>query len=184
MRYGFNVDEQLSHFLIIKLNYDDNCLAVHKETRSLNSAFLTTDTDNWCRYRDMLSKLLLTIFVVLVAFLVLRQRSKQQSDQSRRPKTEDRLLTKAAQKDELSQDLRIGAYLFLILTVGIGLTMYYFKWQDDRRVLTINLYRESQLQPISYEVYKYQLQDKSFVTTEGVSVTVASSERMEIEGLE
>jgi hypothetical protein len=36
---------------------------------------------------------------------------------------------------------------------------------------------------VTYLVYKYQLEDKSFVTVDGKTVTVASDERMEIEGL-
>ena len=45
-------------------------------------------------------------------------------------------------------------------------------------------HRDSQAAPVSYEVYKFQLQDRSFITLDGTSVTVASSERMEVLGLE
>ena len=90
----------------------------------------------------------------------------------------------ASRREELAADLRAGAYMFLFLMVGIGAALYYFDWQDDHTVLTVNLHRDNQTAPISYEVYKYQLQDRSFVTTDGRSVTVASSERMEVLGLD
>lgn len=87
-------------------------------------------------------------------------------------------------KEELAADLRAGAYMFLVLMVGLGAALYYFDWQDDHTVLTINLHRDNNSAPVSYEVYKYQLEDRSFVTTDGRSITVASNERMEILGLE
>ena len=67
--------------------------------------------------------------------------------------------------------------------VGLGATLYYFDWLDDHTILTVNLHRDNLSQPVSYEVYKYQLEDRSFVTTDGRAITVASSERMEILGL-
>ncbi|MFT6092272.1 MAG: hypothetical protein ACJA2Q_000154 [Pseudohongiellaceae bacterium] len=136
----------------------------------------------------MFSKLIITVFVIAVAFVVLRQRNINRGKNTRQagaanaPKR--RAAAKDIEKDQLSKDMRIGAYLFLLLTACIGGTMYYFQWQDDHSILTINLYRDSQVEPISYEVYKYQLREKSFITIDGLSVAVAGSERMEIIGLE
>jgi|TARA_B110000305_G_C19113229_1_gene480725 hypothetical protein len=137
----------------------------------------------------MFSKFIITVFVIVVAFIVLRQRSSNQGKNNQRAKTSQTpkpngAISKGTEKDLLSRDMRLGAYLFLLLTAGIGGAMYYFQWQDDHSVLTINLYRDSQIEPVSYDVYKYQLREKSFVTIGGLSVAVASSERMEIIGLE
>ena len=137
----------------------------------------------------MFSKLIITVFVIAIAFIVLRQRSSNQGKNNQRAKTSQTPkpngpISKDTEKDLLSRDMRLGAYLFLLLTAGIGGAMYYFQWQDDHSVLTINLYRDSQIEPVSYDVYKYQLREKSFVTIGGLSVAVASSERMEIIGLE
>lgn len=137
----------------------------------------------------MFSKFLITAFVIAVAFVVLRQRNTNQGKGKRQVKPvaaskSQTAISKDAEKDQLSKDMRLGAYLFLLLTAGIGGAVYYFQWQDDHSVLTINLYRDSQVEPISYNVYKYQLSEKSFVTINGLSVAVAGSERMEIIGLE
>jgi hypothetical protein len=137
----------------------------------------------------MFSKFIITVFVIAVAFIVLRQRSSNQGKNNQRAKTSQTpkpngAISNGTEKDQLSKDMRLGAYLFLLLTACIGGAMYYFQWQDDHSVLTINLYRDSQIEPVSYDVYKYQLREKSFVTIEGLSVAVASSERMEIIGLE
>jgi hypothetical protein len=129
----------------------------------------------------MFSKLIITVFVIAVAFVVVRQRNANRGKSTRQARP---AATKDIEKDQLSKDMRIGAYLFLLVTAGIGGAMYYFQWQDDHSILTINLYRDSQVEPVSYDVYKHQLREKSFITVDGLSVAVAGSERMEIIGLE
>ena len=137
----------------------------------------------------MLGKILLTLAVITTAFFYVRQRNladsrdgdtspKQKVPKAEIPQGE---ITKA--DDSLAADLKFGAYAFLVLMVGLAGTMYYFSWQDDHTLLTITLHRENQAQPISYQVYKFQLQDRSFITVDGTAVTVAGSERMEVLGL-
>ena len=134
-------------------------------------------------YLNMLGKILLTLAVTAIMFFVLRQRQIAESEefQSKDSNSPARQAKKRADTT-LAKDLRIGAYLFLILMVGLGGVLYYYQWQDDRLVLTINLYRRNQAEPTSYEVYKYQLNERSFITTDGITVTVASDERMEVFG--
>ena len=134
-------------------------------------------------YLSMLGKILLTLAVTAIMFFVLRQRQIAESEefQSKDSNSPARQAKKRADTT-LAKDLRIGAYLFLILMVGLGGVLYYYQWQDDRLVLTITLYRRNQAEPTSYEVYKYQLNERSFITTDGTTVTVASDERMEVFG--
>lgn len=126
----------------------------------------------------MIGRILLTLAVIAIAYFVIRQRKIAEEKDAKG----DHTLT--ANKDDLASDVRMAAYMFLVFMVGIGGAVYYFRWQDDHTILTINLHRENQSQPVSYEVYKYQLQDRSFTTTDGTQVTVAGSERMEVIGLE
>ncbi len=128
----------------------------------------------------MLGKILLTLAVIAIAYVYIRQQQIADSRESNQSANK----TRSAEKDELSRDIRVGAYLLLILMTGIGAALFYFDWQDDHQVLTVNLHRESQNEPVSYRVYKYQLQDRSFTTIDGIQITVAGSERMEIIGLE
>ena len=86
-------------------------------------------------------------------------------------------------KDELSKDMRAGAYFFLLLMVSLGTALYYFDWQDDHTIVTVNLHRGDNSDIITYEVYKYQLGERSFLTIDGRNITVASNERMEVIGL-
>ena len=133
----------------------------------------------------MLGKILLTLAVIITAFFYVRQRNiaeARDSDSSPKPKIPEAEITPT--DDTLSSDLRLGAYMFLALMVGLAGAMYYFRWQDDHTLLTVTLHRENQAQPLSYQVYKFQLQNRSFITVDGTTVTVASSERMEVVGLD
>ena len=131
----------------------------------------------------MLSKFLLTALVIIIAFFVIRQRHLSGNNISQKNRTISRKTAKVNSRKEFTSDLRLGAYIFLTLMVGLGATLYYFDWLDDHTILTVNLHRDNVSQPVSYEVYKYQLEDRSFITTDGRTITVASSERMEILGL-
>ncbi len=134
----------------------------------------------------MLGKILLTIAVIFIAFLFVRQRDMKEksiSSQTSQPTGSPPIAASSAD-NSLSADLRLGAYMFLVLITGLGLALYYFQWQDDHSILTVRLHSDSQSEAIEYQVYKYQLQDRSFTTLDGILVTVASSERMEVEGLQ
>lgn len=140
----------------------------------------------------MLGKILVTAVVILLAFTLIRQKGLKNglengllSHEGRREKPSSGPNSDVADREQstLQKDLRLGAYLFLILMVGLGGTLYYSSWQDDHRVITVNLYRDGQQEPVSYQVYKYQVGERSFTTTDGINVTVAASERMEILGL-
>ncbi|MEQ8955628.1 MAG: hypothetical protein RL120_15965 [Gammaproteobacteria bacterium] len=124
----------------------------------------------------MLSKILLTTAVVIVAFFFIRQRSMAEGAAVKADSA-------AAAEQTQSNDLRFMAYAFLVMVLGLAAAMYYFQWRDDHTVLTISLYSDNRAAPISYQVYRYQLRDRSFTTIDGTNITVASSERMEIEGL-
>ncbi|GJM12703.1 MAG: hypothetical protein DHS20C12_11060 [Pseudohongiella sp.] len=134
----------------------------------------------------MLGKILLTLSVMLIAFFFVRQRDMKGRDDAgrgRSPQAEAAATDAKRQADTLSSDLRLGAYMFLVLVVGLGVALYYFQWQDDHSILTIRLHSDGQTDAIEYQVYKFQLGERSFTTLDGVHVTVASSERMEVEGL-
>jgi len=133
----------------------------------------------------MLGKIILTLLVMVIAFMVLRQRSQlPQSDQTKRNNSTTKTQNKLSEKSESSSDIRVAAYLFLILMIGAAIIIYYQRWQDDHTILTVSLFRNDQTAANIYQVYKYQLDSRTFTTIEGTVITVADSERMEVQGLE
>ena len=125
----------------------------------------------------MLGKLIITILVIAIAVVYLRQRPdpdpKQPAKDAEKPESASNMKLEA-------RDLRTAAYLFLVIMIGTGAFLYYRRWQDDHILLTVTLYRDGDARPVSYRVYKYQLQTRTFVTTDGTRITVADNERMEV----
>jgi len=144
----------------------------------------------------MLGKILLTASVIVLAFFFVRRRDMSSKAKGTAKRGRDgnpalgaasasKTEQVAAKNDEntLSEDMRLGAYMFLVLVIALGAALYYFQWQDDHTVLSVRLHSDGQDEAIEYQVYKFQLGDRSFTTLNGILVTVASSERMEVEGL-
>ena len=131
----------------------------------------------------MFSKLLLTLAVIVAAFTFVRRRNRAAASTSppidKKPENTVAPIPGAA---TVSSDLRLAAYLFLALVIGLGASMYYYQYQDDHTVLNVTLFRDGS-NSITYQVYKFQLGTRSFTTLDGLSVTVASSERMVVDGL-
>lgn len=133
----------------------------------------------------MLGKFILTLLVMVIAFLVLRQRSlSPQSDQPKQHQNTESTGNDPVDSTDPTSDFRLAAYLFLILMFGAAIIIYYQRWQDDHTILTVSLFRSDQSAANTYQVYKYQLDSRTFTTIDGILITVADSERMEVQGLE
>jgi len=128
----------------------------------------------------MLGKVLLTIFIVLLGLIWLRQVRQQKR---RDAANAGHKLSGPAVAAPALNDYRFTAWLFLALILGIGSYLYYLQWQEDNTVVQILLHREGNSAPVTYEVRRDQLETLAFTTVEGVRVTVAASERMEVIGL-
>ena len=132
----------------------------------------------------MIGKILLTLAVIAIAYLMVRRDhgSRRDTTQSAAPKISSGDQRKIPDLT-LHDDLRTAAYLFLLFMVLVGTALYYFRWQDDHKLVTVRLYSTDQADPASYEVYEYQLAERSFTTVDGRAITVAGSDRMEVIGL-
>jgi len=128
----------------------------------------------------MLGKTLLTIAIILLGIVWIRQ-----ARQHRRKALADagHTLSSPAAPAPALNDYRFAAWLFLAVMLGLGGYLYYLQWQEDNTVVRILLHREGNAAPVTYEVRKHQLEARAFTTVEGVRVTVAASERMEVIGL-
>ena len=131
----------------------------------------------------MLSKLLMTAAIIIVAALFLKHRGQQAQASSTTP-TSKTASSLGDTKGNDTSELRFAAYLFLTLMLGVGGLMFLQDWREARTVVTIKLYRENAPEPVVYRAYKGELQSRAFTTLDGVRVVVAGDERMELSGLE
>lgn len=139
----------------------------------------------------MISKILLTLAVIVVAILILKQRKDVTATSgtnrtSALPKSGSAASTAAVNSRRGLSDYRIAAYVFLAVMISLASVVYFFNWQDDHRIVTVTLYGSgnNEAEPVVYQVYQYQLQTRSFTTTDGIVVNVAGNERMVVEGLD
>ena len=128
----------------------------------------------------MLGKILLTIIVVLLALVWIRKHREQERREAKQARNTDPLPENVT---EPLNDFRFAAYLFLVLMIGSGSYLYYVRWEDENSLVTVILHRDGEQNPVTYQVLKSDLGNRAFTTIDGVRVTVASSERMEVIGL-
>lgn len=132
------------------------------------------------RAKRMLGKILLTIIVVLLGLVWIRKIREQERSEARRSPNAAPPADKAVAP---LNDFRFAAYLFLVLMIGSGSYLYYVRWEDEHSLVTVILHRDGERSPVTYQVLKSELGNRAFTTIDGVRVTVASSERMEVIGL-
>lgn len=146
----------------------------------------------------MLGKIALTLIVIILAAVWLRKRARREkaATSGDRPDTQlrdgsgpwhnarrEQAADPTRTANAPGMDLRIGAWVTLAVILGVGATLYYLSWQDARTPVTVVLHRDGAEEPVTYQVRKKDLDERSFVTVEGVQVNVSANERMEIIGL-
>ena len=148
----------------------------------------------------MLGKVLITLLVIFVAVIVLRrQRSRQrmsgQSSRLANPSRQEnqgpdrwqgnnrQSSTAPDTQQPMATTMKTVLWFILAGIVVAGSAVTYFQWQDQQRLVTVLLYRNADQTPVIYRVSKQNLGDSSFITEDGIQVTVSANERMEIIGL-
>lgn len=149
----------------------------------------------------MLGKLLLTLLVIVLAALFIRQRARNR--RQRPPNGANAAGNSAPARDNpwgrgpaqrRSPDIpadgrrfrpgsgRLAAWTVLAVILAAGLGLYYLGWREARQPVTVILYG-NESEPVVYEVRRSELGDRVFTTLDGRRVTVSASERMEVVGL-
>ena len=135
----------------------------------------------------MVVKLLITLTVIFVAYLILRRRQTLNSNTAQLSKSGWKINTDDQSRNELTAEIRFGAYLFLILMLTLSAGMGYVSWKNDHETVLVTLYRQNnndaQDEKIVFHVYRQDLLERSFTTVDGIKIVVASDERMEIRDL-
>jgi hypothetical protein len=126
----------------------------------------------------MILKLLLTLGVIGVAWLVLRQRYRR----SRLPAAEQppRLVPPAARTSERMP--RLAAYALIVCMLLASGVMLYLQWRDEYRVVTVRVVNTQTGRTLTYEARRGDVAEHQFQTLDGRTVYVAEIERIEIGG--
>ncbi len=144
----------------------------------------------------MLGQLLITLLVIVAAVIVVRRQRAAQRTSAPRPRSgnptdpwqgENRHNATAPGSTDtrapMAHTMKSVLWLVLAGIVVIGSIVSFLHWQDQQRLVTVLLYRDADQSPVIYRVSKRNIGDGSFITEDGIQVTVSANERMEIVGL-
>lgn len=157
----------------------------------------------------MIGKLLLFLLAVGLMVLYLRKqrqnRARAAQSSANSHKASSTMPTRAADSGDLQQFLsraraadaatmtgnpqalapriKLVLWTVLVLLLAFGGAASYLHWQDQQRLVTVLLHRDTSQPPVIYRVAKRNLGSNSFTTDDGTLVTVSANERMEVVGL-
>ncbi len=117
----------------------------------------------------MVTKLLLTILLVIGALLIARQRAS-----ARRPAP-----TSTTPRAPWYWRLIPAALLLVLLSVGA--LVFWLQWQESHRIFTVRVIDTRSGEVRTYPVYRDDVHGRAFRTIDGIDVTLADVERMEVE---
>jgi hypothetical protein len=123
----------------------------------------------------MITKLILTLTVIAIAWLVVRNR--QQRVEAITHDKQPGIVAKRGGNPMF----RWGAYTLLaMLLLGSGAYLF-VQWQDYSRVVTVIVVDTQSGRSVSYQARRGDIDERRFVTLDGREVSVANNERIELE---
>jgi hypothetical protein len=121
----------------------------------------------------MISKILLTLFVILVAWLVIRHRQQRMQAIAQQP-------TPVLAEPKRSNHWKWAGYILaIVMILGSGLFLY-LQWQDQYRVVTVQVIDSLSGNRTEYRARRMDVRERGFMTLDGREVTVADTERIEL----
>ena len=124
----------------------------------------------------MLTKILLTLAVIVGAALVLRARMEQRPGVRASAPSSGR----PAAKPKPPLHLRLLPYGLVLAALTIGAFFYWLEWKEEHRLFTVRVIDTRSGEVRNYPVYRHEVQGRGFRTVDGREVQLADVERMEL----
>lgn len=123
----------------------------------------------------MLTKILVTALVIFACFYYLRyQRNKQQAG------TPKASAATPARKFSLTSQIKWLAGGLAVLTICAAITTFIYGWLDKQQVLNVKVTSPYSGEVVTYQVYKGDMNERSFETVQGQKIRIGNSERIEV----
>jgi hypothetical protein len=122
----------------------------------------------------MIGKILLTLSVIVLAWLVVRNRQRRMALMTARPPA-------AKPAVPSSGSWRVGVYLFVAAMILVSGVLIYQRWQDGDQVVTVRVVDTQSGRSVTYQARRNEVEERHFVTLDGREVSVAETERIEVE---
>ena len=121
----------------------------------------------------MVTKIVLTLLVILAAYLYLKRRNVVAQS---RVKSVD--ITPAP-----DTPFRLIAIVLILVSLAGTLGYVVYHWIDGHQTLQVTLISPGAEKPQLYQVYKSELNERSFTTVQGQIIRIGSQDRLQIEAL-
>jgi hypothetical protein len=123
----------------------------------------------------MITKLILTLSVIAIAWLVVRNRQQRMQAVSHDGRSG------GSARQGANPVLKWSAYALLsMMLVGSGIYLYTL-WQDFSRVVTVRVIDSRTGRSVNYQARRGDVGERHFITLDGKEVNVANNERIELE---
>lgn len=123
----------------------------------------------------MLTKILVTALIILACFYYLRyQRNKQLAG------TQKAIAATPARKFSLTSQIKWLAGGLVVLTICAALASFIYGWLDKRQILNVKVTSPYSGEVVTYQVYKGDMNERSFETVQGQKIRIGNSERIEV----
>lgn len=124
----------------------------------------------------MLTKILVTALVILGCYAFIRFQRNKQPAQSKQA-----VLTGRQQaKISVASSFKWLAVSLVVLTLATAVGFFIYDWQDNHERVIVKVTNPHNGETVSYQVYKGDLQERSFETVQGQIIRVGNSERIEV----
>lgn len=128
----------------------------------------------------MLTKILITVAIILGAVVFIRYKKSQQPTLSR-GNTQGITIQ---QEPDSQANIKYIAIGVLSLTLLTGTIMLFLDWRDDHRLYDIKIVNPQTGSVDHYQAYKKDLRGRSFTSITGQQVAVSELERLEFQEVE
>ena len=118
----------------------------------------------------MVTKILITLLVIAGCYLYLKRRNSSASQQQR----------PSGETDAEQLPVKMIAVFLLVLSVMGTLSYVGYRWYDSHTLLDVRIINPANDSEVIYQVYKGDLDNRSFTTVQGQTVRISASERLEI----
>ncbi|MDR8523509.1 MULTISPECIES: hypothetical protein [Shewanella] len=115
----------------------------------------------------MLTKILITVLVIVVAMLYIRRPKEQ--NQSTRVNTKD-----------LANNikLKVAGYILIALSLTATAAYWYWDWSDGRQVVSVTIVSPASDESVVYQVRKKDITSNEITTINGIRIRLSNQERI------
>ncbi|HED14451.1 MAG TPA: hypothetical protein ENI62_12500 [Gammaproteobacteria bacterium] len=121
----------------------------------------------------MLTKILLTIAVIIAAMLYVRTQNSKPTKPRPAPPPPPQLWGVTVTAERL-------AYGLLVVFLLISALVYFYYWREQQKIINIRVFADSSNSSTLYQARRSDINGRHFLTIDGREVKLGSADRMEV----